>query len=268
MILSDLHVHTSFCDGENSPEEIVRFAAERGMRYIGFSAHSNTPFDESYCIKKCAVNSYIDEINRLKNKYKDKIHILCGMEADYFSPVCKKKFDYLIGSVHYVLKNGKYLPIDESPQIFAEIVSGAYGGNVFALIEDYFNLAANVLEKTSADIIGHFDLISKFNEGNAFFDEKSEKYGGIWKKAAERLAAFGKPFEINTGAISRGYRSEAYPSVDMLKFIKSLGGSFILSSDSHKKESLMFKFDEYEALSKRIGLSFVNVENLIGKSEA
>ena len=47
---ADLHTHTSFCDGKNSPEEMVRSAVEKGFDVLGFSGHSYTPFDETYCM--------------------------------------------------------------------------------------------------------------------------------------------------------------------------------------------------------------------------
>ena len=51
----DFHVHTTFCDGINTPEEIVISAISRGMDKIGFSGHSYTFFDEEYCMKKADI---------------------------------------------------------------------------------------------------------------------------------------------------------------------------------------------------------------------
>ena len=72
MILRDLHVHTTYCDGQNSPEEMVISAIDKGLECIGFSGHSYTFFDTRYCIKKEKIADYISEINALKEKYKDK----------------------------------------------------------------------------------------------------------------------------------------------------------------------------------------------------
>ena len=38
MIEYDLHMHTTFCDGKNTPEEIVLYAIDKGFSAIGFSA--------------------------------------------------------------------------------------------------------------------------------------------------------------------------------------------------------------------------------------
>ncbi|MBO5371040.1 MAG: PHP domain-containing protein, partial [Clostridia bacterium] len=39
MILEDLHTHTTYCDGKDSPEDMVKTAIEKGLRVIGFSGH-------------------------------------------------------------------------------------------------------------------------------------------------------------------------------------------------------------------------------------
>ena len=47
MILKDYHMHTTYCDGTASAEEMVQEAVRRGLTEIGFSGHSHTAFDES-----------------------------------------------------------------------------------------------------------------------------------------------------------------------------------------------------------------------------
>ena len=104
---TNYHTHTQYCDAKNTAEEMVLVAIERGLSTLGFSGHSYLHFDDSYTMCLEEYESYANEINALKEKYKDKIRILCGIEQDYFSPVPTQKFDYVIGSVHYVEKNGE-----------------------------------------------------------------------------------------------------------------------------------------------------------------
>ena len=106
MIKSNLHTHTTFCDGKNTPEDVVKEAIERGFDIIGFSAHAYTPTNSQWCLKKEREDAYAKEIIRLKEEYKDKIKILLGLELDYYSEVDTSQCDYTIGSVHYVYKNG------------------------------------------------------------------------------------------------------------------------------------------------------------------
>ncbi len=246
MILQDFHTHTTYCDGKNSPEEMVRAAIGLGMEKIGLACHSYTDFDTSYCIKKEKITDFKAEIRALAEKYKGKIQVFCGVEKDYFSDCTADGFDYVIGSVHYVKKDGLYLALDISEELFAENVKKYYGGDFFALCEDYFALVGGVTAKTNADIIGHFDLVSKFNEGDKLFDSSNERYLSAAKKAVDRILESGKVFEINTGAITRGLRTWAYPDKRILDYIKEKGGKFILSSDSHSTESLCAYFQDYK----------------------
>ena len=118
MILEDFHIHTTFCDGSDSPEEILRAAIFLGMKRIGFSCHNYTYFDESYCIKKDKIKDYKAEIRFLAEKYRDKIEVFCGTETDYYSDESTEDFDYVIGSVHYLKKNGSFFELDNSRDEF------------------------------------------------------------------------------------------------------------------------------------------------------
>ena len=102
MILKDLHTHTTYCDGKNTPEEMVIAAIGKGLCKIGFSGHCYTFFDERYCMSIPNVIQYITEVNALKEKYKDRIRVLCGVEQDYFGGRPIADFDYVIGSCHYL----------------------------------------------------------------------------------------------------------------------------------------------------------------------
>lgn len=253
MIRSDFHVHTFYCDGNDSPEDIVKEALRLGMKRIGFSGHSYTEFDTEPCMSIENTRLYQQEINRLKKIYSPEIKILCGTEQDYYSNMPAQNYDYIIGSVHYLKINGRYISVDHKPEVLAELIHEC-GGDPYEAAERYFELVSDVVNKTNADIIGHFDLITKFNEDSKFFDEDNERYITACNKALDVLLKTGKPFEINTGAVSRGYRSSPYPSKRILSYIAEHNGSVILSSDSHSKNTLMFNFSKCEELARSLGL--------------
>lgn len=258
MIQSDFHVHTFYCDGNDSPEDIVLQAISLGMKKLGFSGHSYTPFDEDYCMSLSKTESYRNEIHMLKEKYNGEIEILCGIEADYYSDIDASMYDYVIGSVHYVCINGEYISVDHKPEVLSRLIH-ACNDDPYDMAERYYALVSDIVNKTHADIIGHFDLLTKFNEGNRFFDEKHERYIMASNRALDSLLETGKPFEINTGAISRGYRTSPYPSERILKYIAEHNGTVILSSDSHDKHTLMYSFNECEELVRKLGLHLIEL---------
>ncbi len=247
MRFTDLHVHTIFSDGNNTPEEMVLAAIDRGMEVIGFSDHSYTDFDESFCIPKAKLEEYRAVVGGLKKKYEDKITILCGIEQDFFSTAPTGCYDYTIGSVHYVKTGDVYIPVDNTAQHLLDGAKQCFDGDLYSLLEEYFRTVGCFAERKDISIVGHFDVVSKFNENDQLFDSKDPRYVAAWQEAAQRLITAGIPFEINTGAIARGYRTAPYPAAPMARFIRSHGGSFLLSSDSHMTDTLCFEFEKWEA---------------------
>ena len=244
--MTDLHTHTTYCDGAASPGEMAAAALQKGLTCLGFSGHSHTWFDESYCMSPAGTDAYIREIRGLQREYAPRLRILCGVEQDYWSNEPTHRYDYVIGSVHYLKLGDEYRPVDESPEISAETTERYFGGDWYAMAEAYFDTVAHVVRKTGCDIIGHFDLIAKFNEKQPAFDETHPRYTAAWQRALDALLPSGRPFEINTGAISRHWRSQPYPRREMIEYILSRGGRMILSSDSHGPDTLCFGFERYE----------------------
>lgn len=243
--LRDYHVHTTYSDGVSTPRQVVEAALAMGLTELGFSDHSYTFFDESYCITRDRIPAYRAEIAALREEYRGRLTILCGIEQDYYSAAPTDGYDYVIGSVHYIRAGGEYIPVDDSPVILHQAAENCFGGDIYALVEEYYRTVAGVAEKTGCDIIGHFDLITKFIEKEPLFDVAHPRYRRAWQAAADRLLLSGKPFEINTGAISRGYRTAPYPAAEIREYLHSRGGRFLLSSDSHRADTLCYGFDAF-----------------------
>ena len=48
--------------------------AYKGLKTIGFSSHSYTPFDTDYCMNEQDTKDYLAQIKLLKEQYADNIH--------------------------------------------------------------------------------------------------------------------------------------------------------------------------------------------------
>ena len=242
--LKNFHTHTLFCDGKNSAEEVVEAAIEKGFTAIGFSGHSYTSFDLSYCMTEENTRLYIECINRLKEKYRGKIRIYLGLEADYYAEnIDFNAYDFIIGSVHYIKLGSEYLPVDHSAEWQKRDTEKYFGGSFDSYCEAYFSLVSDVAEKTHADLIGHFDLVTKFNENDCLFSTVTPRYRAAWQKAVDKLLKYGVPFEINAGAIARGRRIAPYPSAEIARYITEHGGKLVYSSDCHNKDYLDCAYD-------------------------
>lgn len=255
----NLHTHTIYCDGKNTAEEMIVSAIEKGFDVLGFSGHSYMSYDESYCMSLSDTRKYRSEIPRLAEKYKSDITVLCGIEQDYYSYAPALGYDYIIGSLHafYNSKVDDYLCVDADAGMLAKFIDEIYGGDAYALAEDYFKAETFVVEQTGCDIIGHFDLLTKFNEHLHAFDESHPRYVAAVDNALSHLLAKNAIFEINTGAISKGYRSKPYPSESILRKINAGGGKIIISSDSHAADTLDYAFEDALVLAAACGFDSI-----------
>ena len=254
MMLQNLHTHTIFSDGKNTAEEMVLGAIKSGCTSLGFSEHSPLPWGtEGWATPAEALADYRAEILRLRNKYMDQIEIFLGLEQDMDSHTAECDWDYLIGSVHSVWVNGERRSVDFSADYTDETIHGCFGGDPYAYAEAYSRQVADVAKITKCQIIGHFDLVTKFNEGYRTFDETHPRYLKAALEALDALTGTDLIFEINTGAMSRGYRTTPYPSPALLKAMKERGCRICITSDTHSASTVLHAFDQARELAKSCG---------------
>ena len=259
MIRCSLHNHTCFADGIHTPRQMTDAAWEMGLSVFGISEHSPFPQDEEAGMKSSDVANYARAMENCREAYRGRMEVLHGIEQDIYSPPPDCTYDYIIGSVHYVIHEGRYCCVDLSDRSVQQTLREVYHGDGLAFAEEYYATVAQVVRKTGCDIIGHFDLIMKFNEGNRLFDAGSRRYREAVMQAIEALLPEGKPFEINSGAVERGYRSTLYPEAWILRELYAHGAKILFSSDAHRKENICFGFDRAEELARNCGFTTVMV---------
>ena len=254
MKFSNLHTHTTFSDGKGTVRENVISAIERGMVSLGFSDHSFTGCDTSYCMLPEDYGKYKAEVLAAREEFGDRISIFHGIEKDYFSTLNPSDYDYIIASVHYIIEGGKVFAIDHGRSYQDECVEYAFGGDSLAMAKRYFSMVAEQARLVKPDIIGHFDVINKFG---MFRDDEGEYYE-IAADAMRETLRYCKRFEVNTGAIARGYKEKPYPSPKLLSLLCELGGEVVLGSDSHRPENLDFYFGESVELIRAAGFKSIS----------
>jgi histidinol-phosphatase (PHP family) len=264
LIISNLHTHTIFCDGKNVAEEYVLKAVEIGMKSLGFSAHAPISIENEWTMKSEVFNLYINEVERLKEKYKDKIEIYTGLEVDYLPDKAwmntlafGNKIDYKIGSVHLLLnnENNDYYTTDGPSEKFSNTVMELAKGDIKKCINLYYNEIMNIIKNHTFDIIGHLDVIKKNNSGNIYFNENDLWYREILLNVINTISSSGKILEVNTGGIIRGYIKEPYPSYWILEKCKKLNIPIILTSDAHSANDLIGYFYDVKKELRYIGFT-------------
>lgn len=257
--LQNLHTHSTFCDGKNTCEEMIQQAVSLGFTSIGLSGHAYTEFSSVYCMSLENTEKYVREVNRLKDKYKGIIDVYLGIEYDLFSSGSLAPYDYVIGSVHYFERDGEKYSLDvKEPELLKKKIDEYFGGSAMRFAENYFELVAKLpQELPKLDIVGHFDLILKSCDVEKVFDTDSKEYRGYVYDCLRELSKRVRVFEVNTGAVARGLRTEPYPQRWVLEEINRLGCGVILSSDCHYREKLDFYFDEGLDYIKSCGIKEV-----------
>ncbi len=253
--LQNLHTHTVFGDGQNTAEEMVRAAIAAGCGSLGFSEHSRMPaaVASGWCMTEAEESAYRQEVLRLREAYAGQIDLFLGLERDLDALHSPEPYEYLIGSVHGVWRSGVYLPVDASQAEFCRAVRERYAGDYFAFIRDYYQREASVVLSTRCQIVGHFDLVAKFNEGGCLFDEADPRCRDASLGALEALSKQDVVFEINTGAMSRNCRTVPYPSDVLLRSLRDFGGRVCISSDSHSASTITHGFAQAAELALSCG---------------
>lgn len=251
-----LHTHSILCDGKDTLEEMVLAAIEKGFDSIGFSGHSFMDIYAEFSMSEEDVKVYKAEIARLQQVYGDRIKIFCGLEKDNYTTLSTEGYDYLIGSVHVMEHPEGLLFIDWTAERTRENIEKVFGGDGIAYAKHYFKALADLPNHGGFDILGHFDLLTKFNEKEPdLFDTTDPAYRAAATEAAEALVGKVKYFEVNTGAISRGYRTTPYPDTYIIKEMKRLGFGAIISSDCHDRNFLDCGYEDAKRLLREAGFT-------------
>lgn len=257
MRLQDLHTHSLYDDGRASLEQMVKAAIDRGLSGVGLSMHSPIEGEYDWTATPEAVPRFIREARRLKQAYRDQIEVFCGIEYDLRSKVELSGFDYVIGSLHSTAAKNGLFSVDNTAEIARNGVMQCFDGDADAAAEAYFSQYRAIAENPEVDIVGHFDLLTKFDERISLYDSHSSRYLDAAFAAMELLVNAGKIFELNSGAISRGYRKDPYPSETLLRRLRERNGRILLNSDAHSPEGIGFFFKEMLEIAEYCGFSAI-----------
>ena len=121
----------------------------------------------------------------------------------------------------------------------------------------YYDLVVEHARKNKPDVMGHFDVITKFS----VFDENKEEYKDYSLQALKETLKHCNYIEVNTGAMSRKVKDAPYPNKFLLENILDLGGEVVLGADSHNKANLIYAFDSSVEMLKNIGFDHISVFN-------
>ena len=241
-LINNYHTHTARCGhAVGTDEEYVIKALEAGMKELGFSDHVpfkgvSQPFVRMEYSK---LEEYISSINSLKEKYKDKIKIYVGFEAEYYSEE-KSYYEELIKKVDYMIC-GQHFSLDHERKM---IYSG-FKKDDKSVVIDYTNRVVEAIESGLFKYIAHPDIIlNSYTFRDEFIVEQMKRIC----EASERCHV---PLEINLEGIKKqvknGWIKEErfYPYDFFWNIAKEYKIDVILGADVHHPEDLLDDYDKY-----------------------
>lgn len=253
MFFQNLHAHSTYDDGKSTLREMIAASKQAGLTSVGISIHAPMNYDCCWDAKRESLSRYFAEMSALRAEFEGQIEVFAGIEWDVLSDIDLAPFDYAIGSVHHVLVENPPPCVDESLETTQRVIAQYYGGDPDAMAEAYFAQYDAVAAQPKAQIVGHLDLLTKTDEPQRLFRTGSARYRTAVLDAMEKLVKADKIFEINTGAISRGYRATPYPHERWLCALREMNGKITLSADAHHVSGVACAYEQAEALAKKCG---------------
>jgi histidinol-phosphatase (PHP family) len=220
-------------------EEYVESAIEKGITEICFADHMPFPgnfgFDESHRMEAEEMETYLQQIDRCRSKYRE-ISILTGIEADYYEGyeeyledfLSQYPFDLVIMSIHFIKKWGNKGWVF-SFEYTEETLEEQY--------RDYFDALLKGVETGLFDVVGHFDLVKRIR--NPVMNTNARDV----VRALDAVKQMGMCLELNASGL-RKHVNETYPAPEIVALAVEKEIPFILSSDAHKPDQVGYEFDE------------------------
>lgn len=248
----DLHTHHYRCGhAEGSIQDYIEAAIEHGLQVIGISDHSpyfadaNDHPHPGTTMARSEFPNYIKEVLEHKERYKDRIEVLLGVESDYFPDHAETyrkvyeqyPFDYIIGSIHHVggisiFNKKRWKDMDEQQKIEVK--------------DAYHDLIEQSAKSGMFDVLGHIDAMK------GYYPEFSDIPTHSIERVLKVIGECGVAIEINTSGKTK-YCGGWYPSDDILEKALHYGVQVTFGSDAHVAHRVGDEFEQVAAKLKDIG---------------
>ena len=231
MRVIDYHMHTHFSgDSEANPREHVLKAIEMNLDEICFTDHRD--FDYPIDSFELDVENYYQEIQSLKEEFKDQIKIKWGIEMgldldhqeEIENLIQQYPFDFVIGSIHVIHHTEFY---------YGEFFKGKTKEQAH---REFFEETLKCVQTFDCfNCLGHLDYIMRYGP----YEDKHvehELYQDIIDEILKTLIQKGKGIEVNTSGYALN-KTCGFPNFDIVKRYKELGGTIItVGTDSHTSD--------------------------------
>ncbi|MHB8619853.1 MAG: hypothetical protein ACYDAG_09815 [Chloroflexota bacterium] len=220
----DHHLHTAtWSDGRLAVADLVEIAQSKGY-LIGVSDHAG-PGQSG--VQAHNVGAYIDELSRYP------VYKAVEMDVAYGLPFGidqAARLDYIIGSLHGVMRDGHYRPLDGMFRWFQ--AGGTYRPDVDlsdpeVWVDEWLSILERCFSSTPIDILGHPTLTPIL----PLDADPARAYRPEWE---ERLCTLALKYGVAL-EISGRYR---LPHERLVRLGRDMGVVFSIGSDGHQRQQI------------------------------
>lgn len=266
--LIDCHTHTQFSvDSDADINMMIERAIELGLKAYAVTDHCecNRWYSEDHYIGEDTYRYFdfgrdfecsVSEVTKLKEKYSDKIELICGVEMGQALQdveiaeriVSDKRLDFVIASMHQLPKTEDFAFLDYTKFTQSEIRN---------LLERYFTEIHKMCLWGKFDILGHLTYVLRYIEGAYGVKVDMTPYDDIIEEIFKAVISKGNGIEINTSGLRQKY-GDTFPTYKYVKLYKELGGEILsLGSDTHFVEDVGKGIFEGSQIAKKAGFDFI-----------
>jgi histidinol-phosphatase (PHP family) len=265
---SSYHTHSAYCDGEGRIEEVVEAAIAANLDQIGISSHAPLPFATEWTMPPARLGDYAQEVRDLQQRDHDHITVLLGAEIDFIpdervvrfqnQAIIPLGFDYFVGSVHFLGDGYPPRSFDGTEDEFRRILEDDYSGDIQAMAVDYYARVRRMLGMPTVKIVGHLDLVKRWNAERSYFQGDEPWYVRAVEETLDAIMASGHIVELNTAGWRKGL-GEPYPASWILARCRDRGIPITVNSDAHAPDQVTWGFDRAQDCLAALGISPVGL---------
>ena len=268
-----------FCDhATGTLREVLEAAVAAGFTTYGVSEHVPRLGEQylyeneialGWSVEKIVADfeRYGEAIFALAEEFSDRLTVLRGFEIEvvphnsYVEAMAgyrkRYKFDYMVGSVHYI----DDISIDGPPKEFEQAL--AKRGGLEALALRYYESVAEMVQALKPEVVGHLDLIRK--NGYLYGSVDSPAIQEAARATLEVIRDCGGILDLNTAGWRKGL-DHAYPEPWLLTMAHSMSVPFCFGDDSHGPALVGAGIDDARLYLLEHGIEHVTVLGREGSS--
>ena len=245
-MLADYHVHSEFSDDSfYAVDDVCCDAVKLNLEEICFTDHvdygvkpdiagPDTRIVDGKAVTNVDYPRYFEALSAAREKFASDLAVKSGLEfgvqshtIPQFNALFERwgsEMDFAILSIHQV-GDLEFWTGDFQRGRTQQEYNDAYYAEMLAVVEQFKHYS----------VLGHLDLIKRYDPAGIYLFEKSRD---VIAEILTRVIADGKGIEVNTSSFRYGL-ADLQPCTEILRLYRDLGGRIVtIGSDSHKPEHL------------------------------